>query len=127
MAAPKPKGPPTKAGKAKEGGFDIKKYIPGMGPAKVPVGDVAIFSRQFSTMINAGLPVLQCLAIISDQAVNPSFKKVINSIKDDIGSGGNLSDSMAKHPGVFDELYTNMIRSGELGGVLDTILERLSI
>jgi type IV pilus assembly protein PilC len=98
-----------------------------MGPGKVSVGDVAVFSRQFSTMINAGLPVLQCLAIIADQAVNPSFKKVIISIKDDIGSGGNLSDSMAKHPRVFDELYTNMIRSGELGGVLDTILERLSI
>jgi type IV pilus assembly protein PilC len=128
MAAPKPKGPPGKGGqKPKEGGFDIKKYIPGMGPPKVEVGEVAIFSRQFSTMINAGLPVLQCLAIIADQSSNPGFKKVITSIKDDIGSGGNLSDSMAKHPGVFDELYTNMIRSGELGGVLDTILERLSI
>jgi type IV pilus assembly protein PilC len=78
-------------------------------------------------MINAGLPVLQCLAIVADQATNPGFKKVISTVKDDIGSGGNLSDSMAKFPNVFDELYTNMIRSGELGGVLDTILERLSI
>ena len=127
MAAPKPKAPPPKAsdkGK-KGGGFDFKKMFE--GKAKVSVGEVAIFSRQFSTMINAGLPVLQCLSIIADQQANMGFRKVITSIKDDIGSGGNLSDSMAKHPGVFDELYTNMIRSGELGGVLDAILERLSI
>jgi len=78
-------------------------------------------------MINAGLPVLQCLSIIADQQVNPTFKSIVNQIKDDIGSGGNLSDSMAKHPKVFDELYVNMVRSGELGGVLDTILERLSV
>src|SRR5437762_1311332 len=115
MAAPKPKGPPPKGGaKAAGGGFNFKKFLPGGGNVSVPVSEVAIFSRQFSTMINAGLPVLQCLAIIADQSANPNFKKVITSIKDDIGSGGNLSDSMAKHPGVFDELYTNMIRSGEL-------------
>lgn len=124
MAAPKPKGPPPKGGaKAKSGGFQLFSAK----SVKVEVGEVAIFSRQFSTMINAGLPVLQCLQIIADQQTNAGFKKVINGIKEDIGSGGNLSDSMAKYPRVFDELYTNMIRSGELGGVLDTILERLSI
>jgi type IV pilus assembly protein PilC len=124
MAAPaKAKAAPPKVSK-KDGqpGFFARLNAP-----KVSVADVAIFSRQFSTMINAGLPVLQCLAIIADQQVNPTFKTIVNQIKDDIGSGGNLSDSMAKHPKVFDELYVNMIRSGELGGVLDTILERLSV
>ncbi len=102
-------------------------FLQRMNALAVTIADVAIFCRQFSTMINAGLPVLQCLAIIADQQNNATFKRVIGNIKDDIGSGGNLSDSMAKHPKIFDELYVNMIRSGELGGVLDTILERLSI
>jgi type IV pilus assembly protein PilC len=109
------------------GGFDIKAFFAGFGEEKVTVGDVAIFSRQFSTMINAGLPVLQALNIISEQAQKNSLKKIVNGLKDDIGSGGNLSDSMQKYPKVFDELYVNMIRSGELGGVLDVILDRLSI
>ena len=124
MAAPaKSKAAPPKASKKSgEPGFFARLNAP-----KVSISDVAIFSRQFSTMINAGLPVLQCLSIIADQQVNPTFKRIVNQIKDDIGSGGNLSDSMAKHPKVFDELYVNMIRSGELGGVLDTILDRLSV
>lgn len=123
MAAPKAKAAPAKPSK-KDGapGFFARLTAP-----KVEVGDVAIFSRQFSTMINAGLPVLQCLSIIAEQSTNPTFKSVLLNIKDEIGSGGNLSDAMAKHPAVFDELYVNMVRSGELGGVLDTILERLSI
>ena len=97
-----------------------------MGPG-VSITDISIFSRQFATMINAGLPVLQALSIIGEQTPNAAFKKIIQSLKDDIGSGGNLSDSMGRFPQVFDELYVNMIRSGELGGVLDVILERLSI
>jgi len=130
MAAPAskakaaPKAPAKKGGNA-DGG--IVGFLARLNAQPITVSDVAIFSRQFSTMINAGLPVLQCLSIIADQQVNPSFKKIIGQIKDDIGSGGNLSDSMAKHPKVFNELYVNMVRSGELGGVLDTILDRLSI
>ncbi len=126
--APPPKrgGPPPPAAKPKkdkgEGNFFKRLTAP-----SVTVADVAIFSRQFSTMINAGLPVLQCLSIIAEQQQNAKFKRVIGNIKDDIGSGGNLSDAMGKHPDIFNELYVNMIRSGELGGVLDTILERLSI
>ncbi len=124
MAAPaKAKAAPKAAPKGK----NEPNFLQKLNAPKVSISDVAIFSRQFSTMINAGLPVLQCLAIIADQQVNPTFKSIVNQIKDDIGSGGNLSDSMAKHPKVFDELYVNMIRSGELGGVLDTILERLSV
>jgi type IV pilus assembly protein PilC len=122
---PKSKAPAKGASKKKSNdlGALFSKFTEA-GPA---VSDVAIFSRQFSTMINAGLPVLQCLAIIAEQQTKPGFKRIINQIKDDIGSGGNLSDSMAKHPKVFNELYVNMVRSGELGGVLDQILERLSI
>lgn len=123
-AAAKGRPAPAQAAAKKSGGPGFMAKL--LAPA-VNVSDVAIFSRQFSTMINAGLPVLQCLAIIADQASNPTFKSIIGQIKDDIGSGGNLSDSMAKHPKVFDELYCNMIKSGEIGGVLDTILERLSI
>lgn len=120
-----PKAAPKADKKGPAGG--IAGFFQKLGEKPVLVADVAIFSRQFSTMINAGLPVLQCLSIIADQQVNPAFKRVITNIKDEIGSGGNLSDAMAKHPKVFDELYVNMIRSGELGGVLDTILERLSV
>jgi type IV pilus assembly protein PilC len=124
MAAPaKAKAAPPKA-KKKDGS---PNFLQRLNAPKVKISDVAIFSRQFSTMINAGLPVLQCLAIIADQQVNATFKSIVNQLKDDIGSGGNLSDSMAKHPKVFDELYVNMVRSGELGGVLDVILERLSV
>jgi type IV pilus assembly protein PilC len=127
MAAPSrgPKGPPAKPKKG--GGGGIKAFFERLNAAPVTIQDVAIFSRQFSTMINAGLPVLQCLAIIAEQQQNPTFRKIINGLKDDIGSGGNLSDSMAKHPDVFSELYVNMVRSGELGGVLDVILDRLSV
>jgi type IV pilus assembly protein PilC len=107
----------------KAGGFRFPNPL----AEKVTVSDVSIFSRQFSTMINAGLPVLQALNIIGEQAQNKAFKRVIGAIKEDIGSGGNLSDAMAKHPKVFDELYVNMVRSGEVGGILDAILDRLSV
>ena len=129
MAAPSRSkaAPKASAKKSNESAGGIGGFFARLTAAPVTVSDVAIFSRQFSTMINAGLPVLQCLSIIADQQVNPGFKKIITQIKDDIGSGGNLSDSMAKHPDVFNELYVNMVRSGELGGVLDTILDRLSI
>src|SRR5580692_6869121 len=123
MAAPaKAKG--KAAPKKKDGEMN---FLQKLNAPSVSIQDVAIFSRQFSTMINAGLPVLQCLSIIADQQTNATFKKVINNLKDDIGSGGNLSDAMGKHPKVFNELYVNMVRSGELGGVLDVILERLSV
>ena len=130
MAAPTSRGragaPPAKA-KPKSDNGGILGFLQRLNAASVSIQDVAIFSRQFSTMINAGLPVLQCLAIIADQQSKAGFKRIINQLKDDIGSGGNLSDGMAKHPKVFNELYVNMVRSGELGGVLDTILDRLSI
>jgi len=107
---------------AKQGGF---ASIFKMGP-KVPVAQVSIFSRQFSTMISAGLPVLQALNILCEQAEDKIFKDVLAKVRDDIGSGANLSDAMTKFPGVFDTLYCNMIRAGEISGALDGILDRLS-
>ncbi len=93
---------------------------------KVTTKDIVIFSRQFSTMINAGLPILQGLTIVAEQAENPDFRVVMNKIRDDISNGVPLSDAMAKFPKVFSTLYVNMVKAGEQGGILDIIFERLS-
>jgi type IV pilus assembly protein PilC len=95
------------------------------GP-KVKTDQITIFCRQFSTMISAGLPVLQALNILCEQADDKVFKDVLSKIRDDIGGGANLSDAMSKFPSVFDNLFCNMIRAGELSGALDQILDRLS-
>ena len=89
--------------------------------------DVVIFTRQLSTMIDAGLPLVQCLEILGKQQENPTFKKVLVNIQSDVESGTTFADSMRKHPKVFDNLFTNMIEAGETGGILDTILSRLAI
>jgi type IV pilus assembly protein PilC len=88
--------------------------------------DVIVFTRQLSTMIDAGLPLVQCLEILGKQQDNATFKKVILNIQTDVESGTTFADSMRKHPKVFDKLYTNMIEAGETGGILDTILSRLA-
>ena len=88
--------------------------------------DIVIFTRQFSTMVDAGLPLVQCLEILGKQADNPTFGEVIMKIKVDIESGSNLSDAMRKHPKVFNSLYCNLVEAGEAGGILDTILGRLA-
>ena len=93
---------------------------------KVTTKDVVIFSRQFSTMINAGLPILQGLSIVAEQAENPDFRVVMGRIRDDISNGIPLSDAMNKHPKAFNTLYVNMVKAGEQGGILDIIFERLS-
>jgi type IV pilus assembly protein PilC len=100
-------------------------YIFQTGP-KVKTEQISIFSRQFSTMISAGLPVLQSLNILSEQTEDKVFKVVLGKIRDDIGSGANLSDAMSKFPSIFSNLYCNMIKAGELSGSLDQILDRLS-
>lgn len=96
-----------------------------LGP-KVKTEQIAIFARQFSTMIGAGLPVLQSLNILVEQTEDKVFKDILAKIRDDIGSGANLSDAMSKFPTIFDSLFCNMIKAGELSGALDQILERLS-
>lgn len=87
---------------------------------------VSRFTRQFATMIGAGLPMVQCLEILSKQMEAPEFRKIINEIKDAVSSGSTLSEAMKKHNKVFDDLYVNMVEAGEMGGALDTILVRLA-
>jgi len=96
-----------------------------MGP-KVKTEQISIFARQFSTMISAGLPVLQSLNILVEQTEDKVLKNILTKVRDDIGSGANLSDAMSKFPTVFDALFCNMIKAGELSGALDQILDRLA-
>ena len=88
--------------------------------------DVTNFARQFSAMISAGLPLVQCLNILSEQTENPNFKKVLVSVTQNVETGNSLADSLGKHPEIFPELFVNMIAAGEVGGILDTILIRLA-
>ncbi|MDF1579394.1 MAG: type II secretion system F family protein [Desulfuromonadales bacterium] len=106
-------------------GMDIEIKIPGFEP-KVTTRDLVIFTRQFSTMIDAGLPLVQCLDILSSQQENKTFKKMLTQIKEDVESGSTFADALKKHPKGFDELYVNLIAAGEVGGILDTILNRLA-
>ena len=92
----------------------------------VPPQSIAIFTRQFSVMIDAGLPLVQCLEILGSQQDHKVFKRVLIQVRQDVESGSNLADSMRKHPKVFNDLYTNMVAAGEAGGILDTILQRLA-
>jgi type IV pilus assembly protein PilC len=93
---------------------------------KVDQKDVIIFTRQFSTMIDAGLPLVQCMDILAKQAQNKVFADVIFKVKTDVEGGETFADALRKHPKVFDQLYANMVEAGEAGGVLDTILQRLA-
>ena len=88
--------------------------------------EIAIFTRQFSVMIDAGLPLVQCLEILGGQQKNRVFQKVLFQVRQDVESGSTLADSLKKHPKVFNDLFSNMIAAGESGGILDTILQRLS-
>ncbi|MEA2344506.1 MAG: type pilus assembly protein PilC [Thermoanaerobaculia bacterium] len=92
----------------------------------VPPQLIAIFTRQFSVMIDAGLPLVQCLEILAGQQENKTFKRALIQIRQDVESGSNLADSMRKHPKIFNDLFTNMVAAGEAGGILDTILQRLA-
>jgi len=111
--------------KIKEKPKDIFENIALFQP-KVTGKDIVIFTRQLSTMIDAGLPLVQCLQILSKQQDNSTFRKALMEIQTDVESGTTLADSMRKHPKIFDNLYANMIEAGELGGILDTILSRLA-
>jgi type IV pilus assembly protein PilC len=93
---------------------------------KVNSKNVAVFTRQFSVMIDAGLPLVQCLEILGNQEEDKNFAETILATRSDVESGASLADAMKKHPKVFDPLFTNMIAAGEAGGILDTILKRLA-
>jgi type IV pilus assembly protein PilC len=110
----------------KGAGLEKEIKIPGFGP-KVKGKDVVIFTRQFATMIDAGLPIVQALDILTKQTENKAFAKVMAGVKETVETGGTLSEGMSKHKKVFDDLYVNMIAAGEAAGILDIILERLAI
>ena len=112
--------------KIKEKSKDLFENIAIFKP-KVTGKDIVIFTRQMSTMIDAGLPLVQCLQILAKQQENSTFKRVLTEVQTDVESGTTLADAMRKHPKVFDNLYSNMIEAGELGGILDTILSRLAV
>ena len=97
------------------------------GGKKVKQEDLVIFTRQFATMVDAGIPILQSLEALSEQTANPTFKLALVDIRQDIQTGSSLSDAFDKHPKIFDQLYVNMIRVGESGGILTAILERVAI
>ena len=111
--------------RAKGRGLDRELHIPGLGE-KIKRRDVVIFTRQLATMIDAGLPIVQALDLLAQQTENKIFSGVIATLKHDVESGSAFAESLAKHPTVFDELYTNMVSAGEMGGMLDTILVRLA-
>jgi type IV pilus assembly protein PilC len=96
------------------------------GRKKVKSKDLSIFTRQFSVMIDAGLPLVQCLEILAQQQDNKYFQQTLLQVRQDVEEGSTLAGAMARHPKVFDELYTNMVEAGETGGILDIILQRLS-
>ena len=93
---------------------------------KVTNKDIVIFTRQFSTMIDAGLPLVQGLNILAEQAENPTFRAILKQITKDVEGGSTLAEAMKKHPKVFNDLFVNLIAAGEVGGILDTILQRLA-
>ena len=104
-------------------GFQLPKFGGGGG---VSTKELAVFTRQFATMISAGLPLVQCLDILARQASKPSFGRVIAEVTREVESGSTLSDGLGKHKNVFDDLFRNMVAAGEAGGVLDEILMRLA-
>jgi type IV pilus assembly protein PilC len=93
---------------------------------RVKTRELVVFTRQFATMIDAGLPLVQCLDIQAEQQENKAFGEVLGRVKSDVEQGATFAESLGKHPRIFDELYVNLVAAGEIGGVLDTILNRLS-
>ena len=105
-----------------------KEFVmPTFGSSKVKVKDIAVFFRQFSVMIDAGLPLVQCLEILAANQENPAFQKTLTGVRTTVEGGATLANAMRLYPVVFDDLTTNMIEAGETGGILDIILQRLSV
>ncbi len=100
--------------------------LPTFGTGKVPIKELAVFFRQFSVMIDAGLPLVQCLEILAANQENQVFQKCLTAVRTTVEGGATLSNAMRAHPKIFDDLTTNMVEAGETGGILDTILQRLA-
>src|SRR6478752_6427356 len=111
--------------KAKKKAKNLEIKLPFGGG--VPEKDLVVFTRQFATMIDAGLPIVQCLDILASQSPNKNFQKVLYDVKAQVESGDTLSAALKKHPRVFNDLFTNLVQAGEVGGILDTILNRLAL
>ncbi len=110
--------------KVKKKAIEIK--MPSFSSGGVSMKDLVIFTRQFSTMIDAGLPLVQCLDILSTQSESAGLKAVLRDVKEIVEGGSTFADALRKHPKVFDDLYVNLIAAGEIGGILDTIMSRLA-
>jgi type IV pilus assembly protein PilC len=109
----------------KEEGRKFSLNLPG-GGGKVQTKDLVVFTRQFATMIDSGLPLVQCLDILASQQDNKTFKTILYKVKEAVESGSTFADALGKHPKAFDDLYVNLVAAGEVGGILDTILNRLA-
>ena len=108
------------------GSMELSIPTPNFLKPKVGTKDLVVFVRQFATMIDSGLPLVQCLDIQAKQAPNPTFREQLTVIKEQVESGSTFADALKKYPGTFDDLFRNMIAAGEVGGILDTILNRLA-
>ncbi len=106
--------------------FNLMDYVPFFGGKIASAEEIALFTRQMATLLKAGLPLLRAINILEEQTENDDFKRVIEQISQDIQGGASFSDSLRRHPSVFDDLYVNMVKAGEVGGVMDKVLERLS-
>lgn len=109
---------------AKKTGVQMDIKLPGGG--KVKPKTLVVFTRQFATMVSAGVPMMRALTTLQEQAAQPAFKEILGKVAADVQAGGNLSDAFAKHPKVFSSVYINMVRAGETGGILDQIMNRLA-
>lgn len=110
----------------KGAGMEKEIRIPGFGESVKPK-EVAVFTRQFAAMIDAGLPIVQCLSILGEQTQNKTFRRTLLAIRKDVEGGTTLAEGLKKHPKIFDDLYVNMVEAGEMGGALHTILNRIAV
>jgi type IV pilus assembly protein PilC len=110
----------------KEKAKDVSEYFPFL-KERISTRELVIFTRQFATMIDAGLPLVQCLEILGEQQPNKTFKAILREVKMDVEQGSTFADALRKHPKPFDDLFVNLVQAGEIGGILDTILNRLAV
>jgi len=112
--------------KIKEKPKDLFENVAFMQP-KIKKKDLVVFTRQFSTMIDAGLPLVQGLTLLAEQTENPTFRKLLKQVVSDVEGGATLNEALKKHPNVFDDLFVHLVAAGEVGGILDVILQRLAV
>lgn len=112
--------------KEKGKGLDKDISIPGFGD-KVTTKDISVATRQLATMIDAGLPIVQCLDILAEQSESKLLRTTVGTVRKDVEGGCTLADALRKHPKIFDDLYVNMVEAGEAGGILNTILNRIAL